>query len=417
MKLFTKYNRINLLTTVIIFLLASVAFFIVLRYIIIGQVDDDLKIEKNEIETAAKTLHHLPAIIPVKDQYTLYTEVNAAGFEKAKFTTVKKFDAHEHEQIAVREIAFNIKVNNQWYMVTVAKSLEGTDDLIQSIIVINICTILLILATTLLINRLVLRRLWQPFYDSLKNMREFKLGSKQQLLFSASGIEEFDVMNVTLQQAFSKAEQDYLLLREFTENASHELQTPLAIMRSKMDVLIQDENLSQQQSEAAQGVYDAIQRLTRINQSLLLLAKIENNQFADTVTIDLKHFIQQKLKQFYELWLNKNIVVTSNLQSACVTMNATLADILFNNLFSNATKHNSKGGSINIELRQGNFEISNSGQAFALDATRLFSRFYKTGANDNHGLGLSIARQICEASGCGIVYSFDDSMHTFTIKW
>lgn len=415
MKLFSKYNRINLLTTVIIFLLASIAFFVALRYIIINQVDDDLKIEQNEIETAAKTFHHLPEIIPVKDQYTSYAIIDAPGFEKAKFTTVEKFDAHE--QIAVREISFNIKVGEQWYLITVAKSLEGTDDLIQSIIVISICTILLILATTSLINRIVLRRLWQPFYNSLRNMREFKLGSKQQMLFSASGIEEFDVMNVTLQHAFSKAEQDYLLLREFTENASHELQTPLAIMRSKMDVLIQDENLSQQQSEAAQGVYDAIQRLTRINQSLLLLAKIENNQFADVVTIDLKQFIQQKLKQFHELWLTKNIVVTSNLQSAGITINATLADILFNNLFSNATKHNINGGIIDLQLQQGSFKISNSGQTSALDATRLFSRFYKTSDNENHGLGLSIAKQICEVSHCNIVYNFNNGMHTFSVNW
>lgn len=419
MKLFTKYNRINLITTVIIFLLASLAFFFLLRFIIIDQVDEDLKIEKNEIETAVKTFHHLPAVIPVHDQYTTFTAVNSPAFEKEKFTTLRKHDEHDKEPIDVREIAFFINVSGQWYLATVSKSLEGTDNLIQSIIVISICTILLILVATLLINRIVLKRLWQPFYGTLERVDDFKLGSQQQLQFSSTNIEEFDLMNKTLQQSIGKAEQDYLVLREFTENASHELQTPLAIIRSKLDVLIQEENLSEQQSNAVQSAYDAIQRLTRINQSLLLLAKIENKQFAETSTLDAKEIIEQKLKQLHELWQNKNIIVTTNLQQASINMNSMLVDILFNNLLSNAIKHNIQNGSIDIALSANSFQITNTGHTQSLDVSKLFSRFYKSNtSSENHGLGLSIIKQICDASGCSITYNFhENNMHTFTINW
>ena len=419
MKLFTKYNRINVLVTVAIFLLASVAFFFLLKYIIINQVDEDLKIEQNEIETSVRTFNKLPAIIPVHDQYTTYRLTDGPSVSKKKFVTIKKYDKHEGEDILVRQIIFNINVEGQWYLVTVSKSLEATEDLIQSVIVITICTVLLILIATLFINRIVLRRLWQPFYDTLRRVSDFKLGNQQQLHFSATNIEEFDVMNETLQQSIGKAEQDYLLLREFTENASHELQTPLAIIRSKLDVLIQDENLSQRQSDAVQGAYDAIQRLTRTNQSLLLLAKIENRQFAETATIDLRETVEQKLKQFQELWQSKELSVTSDLQQASIISNPMLADILFNNLLSNAIKHNIEKGSIHIRLLQGSFEIKNTGQIHSLDTTRLFGRFYKSNtANENQGLGLSIIKQICEVSSYTIEYSFEPkNMHCFTIKW
>jgi signal transduction histidine kinase len=419
MKLFTKYNRINIFATVGIFLLASGAFYFLLRYIIIDQVDQDLRIEENEIETSVKTFHKLPAVIPVHDQYTTFTPISSPSLYKKEFLTLKKYEAHEHEDILVRQIAFEINVGNQWYHVTVSKSLEGTEDLIQSIIVITICTVLSILVVTLLINRIVLKRLWQPFYDTLKRIGDFKLGSKQQLDFSTTNIEEFDLMNSTLQQSIGKAEQDYLLLREFTENASHELQTPLAIIRSKLDLLIQDENLSQRQSDAVQDAYDAIQRSTRINQSLLLLAKIENRQFAETISIDLKEIIKQKLKQFHELWQSKGITVSDNLQVANIIMNPMLADILLNNLFGNAIKHNVENGSIYINVSQGYFEMKNTGQSQSLDPARLFSRFYKSNTSaENHGLGLSIIKQICEVSGCVIEYCFEaENVHSFIIRW
>lgn len=419
MKLFAKYNRFNLIATVIIFLLASAAFFFLLRFILISQVDQDLKIEKNEIEESVKTFHQLPAVIPVRDQYTTFAEVNSPSFEKIKLTTLRKYDQHDKEQIFVREIAFHINVSGQWYLATVSKSLEGTDDLIQSIIIISICTILLILAATFFINRIVLKRLWQPFYDTLKRMDNFKLGTEQKLQFSTTDIEEFDLMNKTLQQSIGKAEQDYLVLREFTENASHELQTPLAIIRSKLDVLIQEENLSEQQSNAVQSAYDAIQRLTRINQSLLLLAKIENKQFSETSTIDVKEIVEQKLKQFHELWQSKNISVTHKLETATIKMNATLADILFNNLLGNAIRHNIDHGTIEITLAQNSFQIKNTGQTNTLDTSKLFSRFYKSNTgNGNHGLGLSIIKQICDTSGCHIQYNFEENnMHVFTLSW
>lgn len=420
MKLLARYNRINLLSTVIIFLLASIAFAFLLRYVLINQIDQDLKIEQNEITAFLQEHGHLPEIIEVRDQQTKYTSVTQPeSNDHNHITTSKAYNRHEREEELVRQLNFYAKEGSQWYMVTVSKSLKGTDDLIQSIIIITVVTILLILAATFIVNRVVLRKLWQPFYDTLQRVNNFKLGKQEKLEFSPTAIDEFSIMNNTLQQAIMKAEEDYVLLKQFTENASHELQTPLAVIRSKLDILIQDEHLTAGQSNAVQSAYEALQKLSRMNQSLLLLAKIENRQFSETTLINMKELIEEKLSQFRELWQSKNIMVSSLLGDASVTFNPMLADILLNNLFSNAIKHNIAGGIVNIELNDGGLIIRNTGLSKALDSTSLFTRFNKPdNAQDSHGLGLSIIKQICEVSGCTIDYSFEGSeTHVFSVSW
>jgi len=272
MKLFAKYTRINLLTTIIIFLLSATAFYFVIRYILINQVDNDLRIEEREIETYVHEHGVLPEPIPVKDQKISYALVDRE-FLKRKFTT----EHFEGEGDSFRVLHFGITAGEKMYIATVAKSLEGTDDLTRSILLISLATILVILVTSLVINRVLLKKLWQPFYTSLDILKNFRVDKKQSLNFPSTQIDEFTFMNQTIGKTTNQAQQEYSLLKEFTENASHEMQTPLAIIRSKLDLLIQDENLSEDQSKTMQSAYTAIEKLSRLNQSLLLLAKIENN--------------------------------------------------------------------------------------------------------------------------------------------
>jgi signal transduction histidine kinase len=415
MKLFTKYNRINLLATIVIFLLASVTFYIAIRYILIDQVDQDLSIEQHEIETYAKEHNLLPEPIPVKDQkisYATATEV----LRKRKFKTVGIAD-QDNEKNPYRTLQFGIVANGKIYTVSVSKSLAGTDDLITSILLISSITILAMLIASVVINRLLLKRLWKPFYETLHAMKKFKLDKRQAMEFTSNGVEEFTFMNETLRQATEQAQRDYVVLKEFTENASHEMQTPLAIIRSKLDLLIQ-ENLSEKQSRNVQPVYEAIEKLSRLTQSLLFLAKIENNQFSETASIDLKEKIEQKIQAFNELWQNQNISVSTTLHPLHVNMNNELADTLLNNLFSNATRHNFLNGFIRVNLTGKQLTIVNSSMQKKLNGQRIFSRFYKQAEGSaNNGLGLSIVKQICDVSGLAIHYSFSEQQHSFTVDW
>ena len=418
MKLFAKYNRINVVSTIIIFLLGCIAFSFLLRYVIINQIDDDLKIEKNEIINYVNRFNHLPAVIEVRDQYTNYKAVQKPQYINNEISTIKVYDTSRQKNELRRIIQFNLQVNNQWYFVNVSKSLAGTDKLIQTIIIITISTILLIVVVTFFINRIVLRRLWQPFYNTLQTVQRFNLSDAQALNFGKTNIEEFQNLNTILTDSLGKAQQDYQTLKEFTENASHELQTPLAVIQSKLDILIQNENVTEAESQAIQSAYNALQGLSKLNQSLLLLAKIENNQFSEKTEIDVKELLQNKINQFSEIWKTSDIQVHQDLSLKTITGNFYLTDILLNNLLSNATKHNVPNGSINILLKNV-LQINNTGIKQPLDEKQLFKRFSKQkNAIVNHGLGLSIIQQICIASGYTVTYNFNlPDVHSFTISF
>jgi signal transduction histidine kinase len=413
MKLFTKYTRVNLFATIIIFLLSVIAFYFAIRFIVIDQVDNDLKIEEREIETYVKEHNALPEPIPVKDQKISYA-LSGDHSRKKRFTTI----AIKGERDSFRIFQFGITVNEKNYMATVAKSLEGTDDLANSILLISLATILLIMGTSLIINRVLLKRLWKPFYNALDALKNFRVDKKQSLNFPSTQIDEFTFMNQTIQKTTNQAQQEYSLLKEFTENASHEMQTPLAIIRSKLDLLIQDENLSEGQSKTMQSAYSAIEKLSRLNQSLLLLAKIENNQFAETTNINLKQKLEEKLDAFHELWQNQNISVSFSLTDATVNLNSELTEILLNNLLSNATRHNFPNGSINIILNAKQLEISNSSHERELNSQQMFLRFFSHDKKGRYnGLGLSIIKQISDVSGLTIHYLFAENQHRFTLSW
>ncbi|HTF28651.1 MAG TPA: HAMP domain-containing sensor histidine kinase [Flavitalea sp.] len=418
MKLLSKYNKINLLAISVIFALASVAYFFLLRFVIVDQLDENLDIEQKVIETYVAKYKKLPEIIPVEDQAIKF--LAAKTFQSRKLQTIEGYDSVEKDHTDFRELLFSINPDGRkWYRASVAKSMEGTEALIKSIILITVCTILLILLTSFLINRLVLNRLWQPFHNTLTLLKDFKVGSKQSFVLQSSNIEEFSLMNTVLQQSITRADHDYQILKEFTENASHEMQTPLAIIRSKLDLLIQEESLSVIHGESIQALYKAIDKLSRLNKALLLLAKIENNQFNVISRIDLVQKLKDKLLQFNEIILENKITVIKHLHPNNILMDVDLAEILLNNLISNAIKHNTEGGKIYIFIESGSrLSIRNTSSLPALDTDKLFTRFYKVGENKEHtGLGLSILRKICDVSGCSIEYSFADGDHVFTVQW
>jgi two-component system, OmpR family, sensor histidine kinase QseC len=416
MKLLTKYSRVNLLSSVVIFVLASIAFYILLRIVLINQVDEDLKIEEHEIEMYVEKFGKLPEPMPVKDQIIYYLPANNHTEEKT-FSNTRPGKFNDNKKARYRELKFFISANGQWYQVFVQKSLEETENISRSIIIISLATIIAMLAAGFIINRLLLRRLWQPFYTSLSVMKDFRLGQAQNILFNETNIEEFNDLNKTLEQSIKRAESEYRQLMEFTENASHELQTPLAVVRSKMDVLIQDEKLSESQSHLVQTAYQAIQKMARLNQSMLLLNKIENRQFAESSIVDIRQLIEQKLIYFKELLAVQDIRVFAKLDEADIRMNPSLAEILLNNLFSNAIRYTPEGGSINIILNRSSMIFRNTAKnEVSLDTTKLFNRFYKgEQSSENHGLGLSIVQQICSASGFSIQYRFCHPEHIFEI--
>lgn len=405
------------MATIIIFIAASAAFFFTLNYVLLNQVDDDLKIERREITSYVEKYNRLPEAVPVHDQVISYTPATSPDTKKY-FSTVNMQDLHDKDIEKFRQLNFRIRAAGQWYNVSVSKSLEDTNDLSHSVLLISFSTILLILVASFIINRFVLKRIWVPFYHSLDKVKSFRINKEERLSFPTTEIDEFRFMNGALQSLTQQAQGDYLSLKTFSENASHEIQTPIAIIRSKLDLLIQEEGLTQKQSESLESAYTAVQRLTTLNQHLLLLAKIENNQFDRVQEFNLTEQVEKKLADFSELWSAEEIEVRTSLSPAIIKMNPDLATILLNNLLSNATKHNYRGGKIYVEVTSHQLVIKNTSKEGVLDKNKIFKRFYKPSqSGDSNGLGLSIIKQICEVTGFQIGYTYEESLHTFTVHF
>jgi signal transduction histidine kinase len=400
-----------------IFILSGVIINQLSQVILIREMDADLQGIELKIKAYTHQTNTLPTGNPLDEERLSVVPTGETAVAPAS-SLIQLYSDREKKMHNFRQRVFPLQFSGQWYKVIIAKPIEGMHHLSRALLTISLTTILVMILITILLNNVVLRKLWKPFYASLESLRHFKLGKTNALQFPQTSVAEFSFLNETLRTAIEKAEQDYLVLKEFTENASHEMQTPLSIIRSKLDVLIQHTNLSEQHGDVLAEVYAAIKKLSMLNRSLLLLAKIENQQYNDVQLIDLKQAVTEKITQLRELCQSYQVELTANLEEATIHMNTVLLDILLNNLFSNAINHNSTPGAIHITLNKKQLSISNMSTGEALDEKRLFSRFYKASINSNsNGLGLSIIKQITKVSGVDIEYSYLNPVHSFILKW
>ena len=268
-----------------------------------------------------------------------------------------------------------------------------------------------------LANRFLLRKIWQPFYDILNSIKHFNVASRHSIPIHQSGIDEFNNLDKAVKQMTDKIMQDYDTLKNFADNASHEMQTPLAIINSKLDLLIQDPNLGEKQILQLQAMYDAVGRLSKLNQSLLLLTKIENDQFLHSEPVSMNNLLDKKLLQLEELIEAGKLNMKVEKENVDVEMNNYLADILLNNLLINSIRHNVENGHIDIKLNFESLVVSNTGKDGALDEKVIFDRFRKNGYSDGTGLGLAIVKQICDKLDFDISYHYLNNYHSFTVRF
>jgi signal transduction histidine kinase len=414
MKLFSRYSRVNILASILALLLGSIGYYIAVRQVLIHQLDETLRVEEAEILSFIATRDKLPEPANYRDQQISF--MPAATPVKRKFIDTS-WCSHHHAHHPFRQLLFPVTAGGQTYTVSVSKSEVETQDLLGLIMLITGGMIGLLLGTLFLANRLLLRRIWQPFYDTLEAIRQFNLSSRTPLPVSNTRIEEFSNLDMAIGQMTQKILKDYEMLKSFADNASHEMQTPLAIINSKLDLMIQDPALAEKHLRQLQAMYDAVGRLSKLNQSLLLLTKIENNQFTHTDPVELGPLIEEKLVQFEDLILAKRLTVHTDLDKVNLRMNNYLADILLNNLLSNAIRHNRDGGSLTIRLRPTALLISNTGPALHFDPATIFDRFIKGSHSDGTGLGLAIVKQICDNQGFSLAYSYDNALHSITIRF
>lgn len=418
MKLAQKYNRINITVTILIFLAGSVSFYFILQYILLQQLDSTLVTEQLEIIQYAKEHKYFPEILQANDQTVVYTELKEP-LEFSGFRSVKIDDpehgTHEHR----RELVFEVSVAKKNYQVTVSKSQVETEELLRLIILVTFVMIALILLAAYLINRTVLKRLWQPFYHSIDEIKKYDLSSQSKLRLTNTDIDEFTLLNNSVTVMTERVQNDYNALKEFTGNAAHEMQTPLAVIRSKIEILMQDETVLKDNTKAVIEIEKSVNRLSKLNQSLLLLAKIENRRFQLNEPTQLDVIIHQKLAELNDLIESAELTVTTCITPHAILFHHQLAEIIISNLLNNAIKYNYQKGTILVELNSSFLRVSNTSKLPALEQHKVFQRFYRSEhtVQEGNGLGLSIVKQICELAHFNCSYSFADNQHTFLINF
>src|SRR5579863_1063650 len=414
MKLFTQYSRVNIVASILALLVGSTGYYFTMRYVLIHQLDDTIRVEEAEILNTIRTTGVLPAPTDYHDQQISYEPATTPV--KRHFINTRRL-IHRHHEEPYRELIFSADAGGQLYTVTVGVSEEGSEDMLALIMTITAGMILLLLGTLFLANRLLLRRLWKPFYLTLAGMRDFNLSSRQPLPVRETATDEFRNLDEAARQMTGQIMKDYEMLKGFTDNASHEMQTPLAIINSRLDLLIQDHALAETHHRPIQAMYDAIGRLRQLNQSLLLLTKIENQQFTHSDSIDIAPLIEEKLAQLEDRLRDRELIVHKDLDHLRLPINSYLADILLNNLLLNAIRHNQDGGNLSIRLRESSLQITNSGPALSFDPATLFDRFVKGTHSGGTGLGLAIVRQICDNYHFPLSYGYIDQRHTIDIQF
>lgn len=414
MKLSTRYNRVNIITSIIVLIITGIIYYLVIHLILTNKLDKDLAVEENEIRQYTHTYKKLPLPATYLDQQISYSSPKGDTTDVREFSYTTYLNPKEKEQEPGRSLVTTVNLNGKTIVVTITKSRVESEDLVRIILLITLGITMLLLFSLLLINRFVLNRLWKPFYVVLNRMKAFEVTRMDNIKEEPTRIDEFNELNKSVNAMAEKVKQDYKELKSFTDNASHEMMTPLAVINSKLDSLLQTESFTEQQGALLEDIYQATGRLSRLHQSLLLLAKIENNLISDTEEIDLKEMIEAKIRQFQELFGRDGLNVEIKLSERKVTMSRYLADILLNNLFSNTVRHNINDGRISLELTSEKLTISNTGKTLNIH-NRMFDRFSKSTESEGMGLGLAISKQICNLYGFNIEYSHIENMHFFSI--
>ncbi|MEJ7586317.1 MAG: HAMP domain-containing sensor histidine kinase [Ferruginibacter sp.] len=349
-------------------------------------------------------------IYPVDASITLYPTI----------TDTEQFQELVNGKVPYRQLSHILSIHGVHYQVIIRKSKVQ-----QSVLVTNVTRIMFFVFTglfviTLLFNWFISKRLWKPFQRSLEKIRNAELQKMEAVDFeSLTNVKEFNELNTALNTMAAKIHGDYITMKEFTEDAAHEMQTPLAVAQSKLELLLQDSDLSEEQAASISAASIAIKRLARLNQSLLLIAKIGNHQYEAKETISLNDSTTKYIRLFDEIIRDKRVEIKMQFTSGFYSkIHPLLAESLISNLIGNAVKYNYPGGRIHIHIDDNKYSIGNTSHLPAIEYGLLFKRFKKIRTEDDNsnGLGLAIVKNIIDTHQMTISYHVEKDMHYFIIE-
>lgn len=323
---------------------------------------------------------------------------------------------NEEDFEPVRLLRTTFLHKGKYYQMQVITSMVEEDDLIAELFYALLWLYLGLVASIIILNNFLLKRIWRPFYHLLKLLKNFRLENPPDLKVKKTSINEFKLLNETVQKLLLTNVDTYNSQKYFIENAAHELQTPLAISINKLEALAETSKLSDEELKLLASALDNLERLTRLNKSLLLLSRIENKQFLTEEEININELVNKISDDFADQLAFSEVVLTIG-ESAIllIKMNRDLATILITNLVKNAIIHNHPKGLINVVISRISIHVENTGKEEALNEQNLFTRFNKQRQSENStGLGLAIVKAIVDLYSFKVSYTYN-TRHTLTV--
>lgn len=416
MRLLTKTSLLIITVSIFIFFVWNIVFFQISRQMIMKQVDSELTTLMHEMvqnmSQTKQTVHYLNIL-----DFAEIEHINANIKIPPAFRDTLIFNQLQKKFVPHRILSFSFDNGLHNHRISIRKSLLETDLVIEKITLASIILIIVFIISIYFINRFIFENVWSSFFTTIKRMDKYDIKSKDELKLEASEIDEFEKLNHVLEALVNRIRKDYDNLKELTANTSHELQTPLAIIKGKAELLIQSENITEKEMELIGSIMETSDRLSNLNKSLLLISKIENDQFIDSEIISVKEKLEKQLEGFSFLLDSGKFKVKKEISDFNIEIHPLLFDVLITNLIKNAIVHNNAHAEISIEAGNKKIRIINTGNALSIDPNLIFKRFVRNIENKNSsGVGLELVKKICDYYDLEIVYSFENEMHCFELN-
>ena len=403
----------------------SVIFYFNMLDEIKGSVDEELENYKRQIVFKAEKDS---TILEQKTFDEGFFSVNKISEEEAlsfkdtyEDTEIYAQDADDEapELEPVRILTTVFEQNGNFYQLKIFNNMVEEDDLVKELLWDAAGLYVLLIFSILMINNIVLQRLWKPFYELLDELKNYRLGISKSFPNTETKTKEFSDLQDAVTTLLQYSEKSYEQQKEFIGNASHELQTPLAIAISKLELLIEKENFTENQAEKIAEIMEIIERLVRLNKSLLLLTKIENKQFFDNQEIKVNDIVEKNIEDLSDIAEFKEVeIIFSENSELLVKADAALINIIVSNLLRNAIFHNIKSGKVEVKIDAKKLSVLNTGTDHSLSHEKIFTRFQKSEQHQSgSGLGLAIVKAIAELYDFSVSYDFKNGMHEFSVNF
>lgn len=417
MKLILKITLLYLLLSLVVFIIGGLITFQVIKREIDREQERFLKEQlsytermilkkRPDKEFKRGKIHIIPLGVNYRETPIVFSDT------LVMHSTLERVEPHMRLEVTK-------KIGDTYYYISLFDLIVEEDDIEEGVQEALIKMYLLLFALVLILSWMTSRWLLRPINNTLQKIKDFNIKDTVPLHFLASNTWEFRKLNQFLEEMTEKVRKDYHSLKEFTENASHEMQTPLSIAKGKLELLLESEHLVEEQVALVVSAQDSLGRLARLGKALSLLTKIENQEFNNERQVNFSQMVEKLLFDFKELIELKGITLQQNVQEdVMVYIDPTLGDILISNLLQNAVRHNYQDGNIQVTLNEKNLIICNTGSPLTTQPDRLFERFRKDDQSKNSlGLGLAIVKKICDVNGFILTYNYSVGTHKIKVSF